>query len=142
MWSGSTTHKNDRHRSLPLELLGALLEQAAEFHSLQKEYRSGDQAQIFADGKIRDHSAALSDLAQTAGLIDQLDLVITVDTAVAHLAGGMGTPVWLLLPFAPDYRWLLDRADSPWYPTMRLFRQPVSCDWQSVVAEVAAALGD
>ncbi len=141
-WSGSTTHKNDRQRSIPLRLLQPLLALDAGFHSLQKEYRSGDAALMATAQGIRDHAEQLGDFADTAGLIEQLDLVITVDTAVAHLAGAMGKPVWLLLPFAPDYRWLLGRSDSPWYPTMRLFRQPVSNDWTSVIRDVCAALAD
>ena len=85
-------------------------------------------------GKLIDYTAELAtDFADTAGLISQLDLVITVDTAVAHLAGAMGKKVWVLLPFVPDWRWLLDREDSPWYPTMRLFRQKVKGDWAEVM---------
>ena len=82
----------------------------------------------------------ISDFADTAGIIANLDLVITVDTAVAHLAGALGKPVWVLLAFAADWRWLLDRDDSPWYPTMRLFRQKKPGDWESVIANVAEAL--
>ncbi len=139
-WSGSTSHRNDRQRSLPLQLLRPVLDADAEFHSLQKEYRPADLALLQADTRLRDWSGQLDDLADTAGLIDALDLVITVDTAVAHLAGALGKPVWLLLPFAPDYRWLLERTDSPWYPTMRLFRQPAFGDWGPVIAAVAGAL--
>jgi hypothetical protein len=139
VWSGSTAHRNDRQRSLTLRQLLPLLELPAEFHSLQKEYRPDDQAQLTAHGKLHDWSASLHSLADTAGLIAQLDLVIAVDTAVAHLAGALGKPVWLLLPAAPDYRWLLGRTDSPWYPTMRLFRQPTAGDWASVLAAVATA---
>jgi ADP-heptose:LPS heptosyltransferase len=91
--------------------------------------------------RIRDFASDLSDFADTAGLVGQLDLVISVDTSVAHLAGGMGRPVWLLLPFAPDYRWMLERTDSPWYPGMRLFRQPAFGDWESVVRALLVALG-
>jgi ADP-heptose:LPS heptosyltransferase len=91
-------------------------------------------------GKIRDLSPLLTDYAETAGAITQLDLVITADTSVAHLAGSLGKPVWVLTPFAPDWRWLLERADSPWYPSMRLFRQPAAGDWESVIGAVGAAL--
>lgn len=139
-WSGSVAHRNDRNRSVALERLLPLLDADAQFHSLQKEYRGGDAALLAADGRLRDWSASLGDLADTAGLVGALDLVVTVDTAVAHLAGGMGKPTWLLLPFGPDYRWLLHRADSPWYPTMRLFRQPAPGDWGAVVAAVSSAL--
>ncbi|MDH5254676.1 MAG: tetratricopeptide repeat protein, partial [Gammaproteobacteria bacterium] len=139
-WSGSAEHRNDRQRSLPFHLLVPLLSLAAEFHSLQKDYRPGDAGQLAATGRLRDWSADLRTLADTAGLIDALDLVITVDTAVAHLAGALGKPVWLLLPSAPDYRWMLGRADSLWYPTMRLFRQPAAGAWDPVLREVSAAL--
>ena len=95
---------------------------------------------MVADGRIRDWAGNLGNFSDTAGLLDHLDLLITVDTSVAHLAGAMGKPVWLLLPYAPDYRWLRDRDDSPWYPTMRLFRQRVFGDWQAVVDDVKAQL--
>jgi len=139
-WSGALGHRNDAQRSLPAPALAPLLDLNFEFHSLQKEYRATELDLPAMTGRIRDWAAELDDLAATAGLIEQLDLVITVDTAVAHLAGALGKPVWLLLPFAPDYRWLLDRPDSPWYPTMRLFRQPSSGDWDTVISRVIAAL--
>ena len=85
---------------------------------------------------------ALKDFSDTAAIIDCLDLVITVDTAVAHLAGAMGKPVWILLPYVPDWRWLLDRDDSPWYPTARLFRQDETRAWDNVIARVHEALRD
>jgi ADP-heptose:LPS heptosyltransferase len=81
-----------------------------------------------------------ADFAATAGLLAHLDLVITVDTALTHLAGALARPVWTLLPFSPDWRWLLDRSDSPWYPTMRLFRQPLPGDWSAVIDEVVREL--
>ncbi len=139
-WSGSTTHRNDRHRSVPLRTLHRLLDLPAEFHSLQKEYRERDLDLLAGEARLRDHAEELGDFADTAGLLEALDLVITVDTAVAHLAGALGRPVWLLLPETGDYRWLLGHADSPWYPTMRLFRQPAANDWESVARELAAAL--
>jgi tetratricopeptide (TPR) repeat protein len=143
-WSGSTAHRNDRQRSLALGQLLPLLAMPAEFHSLQKEYRTGDRELLTGNGRLRDWSAGLDTLADTAGLIAQLDLVIAVDTAVAHLAGALGKPVWLLLPAAPDYRWLLARTDSPWYPTMRLFRQPApgapDVAWEPVLGDLSTAL--
>ena len=88
-----------------------------------------------------DHTSTIQDFADTAALIMQLDLTITVDTAVAHLAGAMGRPTWLMLPLLADWRWLLDRDDSPWYPSMRLFRQRRAGDWTDVVNRICEALG-
>ncbi len=140
VWSGSTTHRNDRHRSIALEMLLPSLSVNVEFISLQKEYRPADAQLMRSTDRIRDFAGELTDFGATAGLIDQLDLVITVDTSVTHLAAGMGKPTWLLLPFAPDYRWMLGREDSPWYPTMRLLRQPRFGDWASVAEALRSAL--
>jgi len=140
VWSGSTTHRNDRQRSIRLARLLPLLDADVEFISLQKECRAEDLELMRRDGRIRDVAGDLGDFADTAALLAELDLLITVDTSVAHLAGALGCPTWLLLPFAPDYRWLLGRADSPWYPSLRLFRQPALGDWESVVRELAALL--
>src|SRR5262249_34987161 len=87
-----------------------------------------------------DHTSELRDFAETAAMVSGLDLVIAPDTAIVHLAGALAKPVWVLLPHVPDWRWMLERGDSPWYPTMRLFRQPVAGDWASVVAAVADSL--
>jgi ADP-heptose:LPS heptosyltransferase len=95
---------------------------------------------LAADRRITDLGSHFDDFSDTAAVIAQLDLVIAVDTSVAHLAGALGKPVWILLPFCPDWRWLLDRADSPWYPTARLFRQPCINDWDSVIAQVSREL--
>ena len=142
-WSGSAKHLNDRKRSLTLAALSGLLQpdllqQAVEWHSLQREYREDADEQ--AASGIIDHAAQLHTMQDTAGLISQLDLVISVDTSVAHLAGALGKPCWLLLPFNPDFRWGLGRSDSPWYASMRLFRQPQPGDWASVLDEVAGLL--
>jgi tetratricopeptide (TPR) repeat protein len=121
-------------RSLPLDRLAPLLQHSdIEFHALQKEPPQRHPSMI-------DHSADLQDFADTAALIMQLDLVISIDTSVAHLAGALGKPVWILLQFSADWRWLLDRSDSPWYPTARLFRQKLRGDWDGVVDDVAQAL--
>ncbi|MEO7387602.1 MAG: tetratricopeptide repeat-containing glycosyltransferase family protein [Gammaproteobacteria bacterium] len=141
-WSGSVAHRNDRQRSIALATLRPLLEVDAEWHALHREYRPEDVPVLAAEPRLRDWSGNLRTLADTAGLIEHLDLVITVDTAVAHLAGALGKPVWLLLPRVADYRWLEERPDSPWYPTMRLFRQPAAGDWASVLRAVATALGE
>ncbi|HTV47862.1 MAG TPA: glycosyltransferase family 9 protein, partial [Phycisphaerae bacterium] len=90
--------------------------------------------------ELIDWTAELKDFADTAALIANLDLVITIDTAAVHLAGALGKPVWTLLPFIPDWRWMLEREDSPWYPTMRLFRQSIRGDWDGVIKRVAEAL--
>ena len=90
--------------------------------------------------RLKDVGAFVNDFADTAAVIDQLDLIITVDTALAHLAGAMGKPVWVLLPFVPDWRWMMERTDSPWYPTARLFRQTGPGEWDKVIERVAAEL--
>jgi Flp pilus assembly protein TadD len=142
VWAGNPAHANDYNRSAPLAALAPLLAQDGVcWVSLQQELRPGDAAILAAHPGIMRAGETLADLAATAGLIAGLDLVISVDTAVAHLAGVMGKPVWLLVPFAPEWRWLGGRDDSPWYPTARLFRQKQPGDWVGVAAEVAAAIG-
>jgi ADP-heptose:LPS heptosyltransferase len=111
-----------------------------DFFSLQVGKPAGELNSGELSHRIRDLSPLLSDFAETAAALSCMDLVISVDTAVAHLAGSLGKPVWLLLPFAPDWRWLLGRPDSPWYPSMRLFRQKTPGDWGTVVQEMSAAL--
>jgi hypothetical protein len=140
VWSGNAEHKNDRNRSVPLANLLPLLPPDCDFVSLQREYRAGDQAAMAADGRILDLSTHLESFTDTAALIHHLDLVVSVDTAVAHLSGAMAKPLFLLLPWAPDFRWLLDRDDSPWYPTARLFRQKALGDWTAAFDALGAAL--
>jgi hypothetical protein len=139
-WSGSRTHVNDRARSMALADWAPLFDAGASFVSLVKEVREGDQATLANTAHIAEAAGGLQTFADTAALIAELDLVICVDTAVAHLAGALGKPVWVLLPYMPDWRWLLDRSDSAWYPSARLFRQPARGDWTSVISEVRAAL--
>lgn len=137
-WSGSAGHKKDHNRSIPLAEFITLAQGPAQFVSLQKEVRPSDLQALRECQSVAHYGDELADFADTAALIANLDLVIAVDTSVAHLAGALGKPVWLLLPFNPDWRWLLDRSDSPWYPTFRLFRQPTIGDWPSVLRTVAA----
>jgi tetratricopeptide (TPR) repeat protein len=143
VWSGSTTHLNDRNRSIPLEQLRPLLDADADFFSLQREVRDSDRAcvaQLDQRAVLCDVSARLATFAETAALIARLDLVISVDTAVAHLAGALGKPVWIALPFMPDWRWQLERNDSPWYAQARLFRQTQRGNWTDVVAALRAEI--
>ena len=143
VWSGSRTHLNDRNRSIPLAQCMPLFDARAQFVSLVKDVREGDRAavdELVARGVLRDVSDRLTSFAETAALVAQLDLVIAVDTAVAHLAAALGKPVWIALPFTPDWRWQLKREDSPWYPQMRLFRQAKRNEWSDVVQQLRAAL--
>jgi tetratricopeptide (TPR) repeat protein len=140
VWSGNPKHSNDRKRSLPLPMLSRILDLDACFVSLQKDLRDGDRAFLREHAGIVDLTEHLADFAETAALVSCLDLVITVDTSVAHLAGAMGCATWVLLPYIPDYRWLLDREDSPWYPTLRLFRQDESRDYGIVLDRVRSEL--
>ncbi len=139
VWSGSRTHRNDHNRSMSLRMLSRILETDAVFVSLQKDVRENDRADL-ASSKIIDWTRELTDFADTAALVKCLDLVITVDTSVAHLAGALGCPTWILLPWTPDYRWLLHRDDSPWYPTARLFRQDETRDYAPVLDQVRIEL--
>jgi tetratricopeptide (TPR) repeat protein len=132
VWSGNPEHKNDHNRSLPLRALSSILDLDATFVSLQKDPRPDDRIML-PDTGILDLTADLTDFMGTSALISCLDLVITVDTSVAHLAGAQGCSTWILLPFTPDFRWLLDRDDSPWYPMMRLFRQTQRRDYAEVL---------
>ena len=140
VWSGSTGHKNDHNRSLALAQMLPLLSDWAEVVSLQKEVRRTDADLLASRTDIRHFGDQLADFADTAALVELMDVVVTVDTSVTHLAGAMGKAVWILLPFNPDWRWLLDREDSVWYPTARLYRQPVIGDWASVMARVREQL--
>jgi ADP-heptose:LPS heptosyltransferase len=116
-------------------MLARILDVDATFVSLQKEPRPADRATLDRS-EIVDLTVHLTDFAETAALVSCLDLVITVDTSVAHLAGALGRPTWILLPYTPDYRWLLDRDDSPWYPSVRLFRQDETRDYACVINRV------
>ena len=141
VWSGNPKHDNDHNRSVPLQTLLRITDANATFVSLQKDPRAGDSA-VLAQSGVIDLTSHLADFADTAALLSCLDLVITVDTSVAHLAGAMGRPTWVLLPFVPDYRWLLGREDSPWYPTLRLFRQSKRGDWKAVLDRVRNELAE
>ncbi len=136
VWSSGVVRQIDRRRSIPLDMMLPLLENNAEFHSLQIEYRDGDRQIIMNDQRLHDHAAEILDFGDTAALIEQMDMVISVDTAVAHLAGALGKPLWILLPYAADFRWLQKRKDSPWFPTARLFRQTAPDDWEEVLAKI------
>ena len=131
-WAGNPQFERDRYRSLPAELCRPLLERPGTWFSVRP-----DAAPLPGVVPL---SSRLKDFADTAALLQCLDLLISVDTAPAHLAGAMGREVWILLPFAPDWRWMLERLDSPWYPSMRLFRQRSRGDWKGVIAEVVQAL--
>jgi tetratricopeptide (TPR) repeat protein len=141
VWSTSRNpYLNAKARNMPLECLAPLLHvEGIAFVSLQKEYRDCDLPAL-ARLPLERLDADLSDFGDTAAAIEQCDLVISVDTAVAHLAGALGKPVWVLLPFVADWRWLLERDDSPWYPSARLFRQRKMGDWDGLIAEVREAL--
>jgi hypothetical protein len=139
-WAGRPQYHNDATRSVALERLRPLTSVAGvEWVSLQKQVRDSDRAALSASS-VLPLGEGLEDFSDSAALISLLDLVISVDTAVAHLAGALGRPVWLLLPFSPDWRWLLDRDDSPWYPTARLFRQASPEGWTELVQRVVEAL--
>jgi hypothetical protein len=139
-WAGNDAHQNDHNRSLNFQQLLPLFDLShCRFYNFQVGPKS---TQIEASGlqHLVIQPTPFSDFNDTAEALQNIDLLITVDTSVAHLAGAIGTPVWTLLPHAPDWRWMLNRDDSPWYPSMRLFRQPEGGAWEPVIAAVKAAL--
>jgi tetratricopeptide (TPR) repeat protein/ADP-heptose:LPS heptosyltransferase len=140
-WAGRPTHTMNRFRSLNLNTFAPLTRiHNADYYSLQKGNESEQAINPPQRMRLINHTSDLIDFADTAALIQNLDLVISVDTAVAHLAGALGKPVWTLLPFSPDWRWMLKREDSPWYPTMRLFRQQKPGEWELVISKIMEAL--
>jgi ADP-heptose:LPS heptosyltransferase len=140
VWSGRATHKGDRDRSIALADLIRHL--PADFHyvSLQKDVRELDQQALRSNPAILTFQEDLNDFSDTAALCECMDVVISVDTSVAHLSGALGKRTWILLPFTPDWRWLMDRVDSPWYPTAKLYRQHRRGDWNGVLEQLKADL--
>jgi hypothetical protein len=153
-WSGNPNHDNDRNRSIPFARLAPLLNppplagegregasgKLASFISIQRDQRDQDAAALAAESRVTHIGDELADFSDTAAVLALCDLVITVDTAVAHLAGAMGRPVWVLVPFAPDWRWTLQGETTPWYPTARLFPQTMPDNWDNVLTGVATDL--
>jgi Flp pilus assembly protein TadD len=138
-WAGRARHPNDRLRSITLSMLAPLAQaKDVAFYSLQKQQAAAQIKNGPLD--VTDWTEEIKDFSDSAALVANLDLVISVDTAPVHLAGAMGKPVWVLMPFAPDWRWLLERTDSPWYPTLRLFRQPKLRDWTTPIERVKEEL--
>jgi ADP-heptose:LPS heptosyltransferase len=142
-WAGSAADACDRDRSISFAVLEPLFAlPGVSFVGLQKELREGDTALLRPHAGFLNYGPELRDFADTAAAISALDLIVSVDTALAHLAGALGRRLFLLLPYAANWRWLLDREDSPWYPSARLFRQSRIGDWGAVVDRVGAALAE
>ncbi|MDY7539051.1 tetratricopeptide repeat protein [Undibacterium sp. RTI2.2] len=140
VWSGNRDHQNDKNRSIPFSEFSKIIVENVQFFSLQKEVRSRDQTALDQQTSVKQWGGELTDFVETAALISKLDLVIAVDTSVAHLAASLGKPVWLLVPFNPDWRWMHNRSDSPWYKTVTLFRQKETGNWNDVLEEIAMRL--
>ena len=140
VWSGNPEHKNDHNRSVGLSRMLKLASAQVSLVSLQRDVRPEDGELLAQNRQIIHFGRELTDFYETAALVSLMDLVISVDTSVAHLAGALGKKVWILLPFAPDWRWLADQEDSPWYPSARLFRQPRHGDWDTVIEKVKSEL--
>jgi tetratricopeptide (TPR) repeat protein len=140
VWSGDPRHQNDKHRSIALDELLTALPPGCAYVSLQSEIRDSDRQASENSDQLVHFGPELKDFSDTAALCAQMDVVVCVDTSVAHLSGAMGKPTFLLLPYNPDWRWLLERSDSPWYPTMHLYRQTQLGSWQSTLEKVRADL--
>jgi tetratricopeptide (TPR) repeat protein len=136
-WSGSVQHAADRNRSIPLALLTPLLTRTdVACHVIQREIHDADRQAMIDFPALADHSVSLTDFAQTAALVASMDMIISVDTAVTHLAGALNMSTWVMLAHSADWRWMRDRDDSPWYPSLRLFRQKQRGDWHTVIEQV------
>jgi ADP-heptose:LPS heptosyltransferase len=140
VWSGNSLHKKDANRSLTLAELLPYLPTHIDYVCLQKELREIDKALLAQQPHIQWFGDALVDFSDTAALCELMDVIISVDTSVAHLAGSLGKTTWVLLPFSPDWRWLLDRLDSPWYPSAQLYRQEAIGNWQGPLEKVKTDL--
>lgn len=141
VWAGNPGHSQDHRRSIPFALVQPLLTiPGIAWYGLQTDIRANDPAVHHVTHLMPDLSDGLGDLADTAALLAELDQVVSVDTAVAHVAGATNRPAWVMLPYNPDWRWMLDRDDSPWYPSLRLFRQSRPDRWEGVIGQIALAL--
>jgi hypothetical protein len=141
MWSGNPSNAEDYKRSLSLARLMEGLPRGPQYISLQKEIRDADQSALAAEHAPEHFGHQQTDFTDAAALCDLMDVIISVDTSIAHLAGALGKPTWILLPSVPDWRWMLQRTDSPWYPSVRLFRQTEVGGWENVLDRVRQALG-
>ncbi len=140
VWAGSDTHSNDANRSMTLSTLAPLADSNVSFISVQKGTRAAEADHPPAGMRLTNLSNEITDFDDTAAILSVCDLLISVDSSPVHLAGALNRPAWLMLPFVPDWRWLLDRDDSPWYPNTKLFRQSTRGDWSDVIARMAAEL--
>lgn len=140
VWSGNPNHGNDHNRSLKFSQIEPLLDLPFEFYSLQKDVRASDVDALTACPLITPLGDEITTFGDTTALLSELDLLITADTSIAHVAGAIAMPTWVMLPYTPDWRWMLGRSDSPWYPTLRLFRQDEQRNYASVIANLRAAL--
>jgi hypothetical protein len=141
VWAGRPTHLNDAKRSMSLPLLAPLASTGATFLSIQKGPTEGLASAPPGGMNLVNLSPEIRDFEDTAAILTVADLLISVDSSPVHLAGALGRPAWVMLPFMPDWRWLLQREDTPWYPSHRLFRQASPGDWAGVVQRMAEALG-
>jgi hypothetical protein len=140
-WSGSASHVNDKRRSVGLAQLEPLLSvPGVQFISVQRELRDGEAERLAGDKRVAHWGDELADFSDTAAVLALADLAICIDSSVAHLAGALGRPAFVLLPLQPDWRWMLDRDHSPWYPALRLFRQSAPGDWAEVIGRVRGEL--
>ena len=140
VWGGNSVNMNDHIRSVDLALLLSRLPDGCDYISLQKDFSDRDHALLNDQQKIRCFGNEIKDFSDTAALCDLMDVIISVDTSVAHLAASLGKPTWILLPYTPDWRWQLDRQDNPWYPSVKLYRQEIIYDWDAVLAKVTVDL--
>jgi hypothetical protein len=141
-WAGRPTHRNDARRSIRLATLAPLAAlPGVALVSLQKGPAQAEIGRYWERAPLLNLGPEIRDFSDTMAILECLERVITIDTSVAHLAGSMGKPVWIMLPYAPDWRWLMAREDSPWYPSARLFRQSPERSWEPVVAAIVEALG-